>query len=155
MKLGRGDSLLIFDSVLGLRPPEPWGLWLSIIFTPLLRLSAATPPPEMNTGSIRSRRKPSVSNSLLLELLPFRLDALRLLLPVALLALVLRAQLPLALVVLPLRPLIEYFPYPSYPVPAVGPFLVGFSCFPDGNGSGLGFGRLENIPNRGALVDLP
>lgn len=103
----------------------------------------------MTFGSSRSAKKPSDCASVLLAMLLFRLDSPRPVLPLVLLALVLRAKLEPALVELPLRPRKAYLPYPSWPVPAAGPFFLSFSLGGGGaTGSAGVLGRRLNRPKR-------
>jgi hypothetical protein len=86
------------------------------------RVAPSMPPPLIKTGSRRLERKSSNSRSgrlddILLLLLETERDVLRV-------VLVDRVRMPLALLALDFLPRCEYFPYPSWPVPAAGPFLV-------------------------------
>ena len=53
---------------------------------------------------------------------------------------------PILLPVLDLRPLWEYLPYPSWPVPAAGPLRAGRACS-IGESSILDFDFFEKRPN--------
>ena len=134
------DLSLLLDSRLGLL--VDWPMPAPALSIALLRFSITVPPPPMTTGASLSRKKSSISGSPLLVTLLLRLEAVRAALPEVSLALVDLARLPLVLA-LPLRPLRAYLPYPSCPVPAVGPFLVTASA----SSELVAFGRLENRPN--------
>lgn len=128
-----------FDSMLGL--PAGRLVLLSVRNSSklALRFSTISPPPAMTTGLIRSRKKGS------LETLSCGEAALVMLRSRAI------PKVP-ALLLLP-RP--AYLPYPSWPVPAAGPFLRGLSLVSKVAISGVVFARLPKRPKRGfELVTL-
>lgn len=98
----------------------------------------------MTTGSSRLEKKSSSSRSGRVDILPLLLVTEREVLLVVLVDLVL---VPVLLPVLALRPLWEYFPYPSWPVPAAGPLRAGRDWSID-KLSTLCFDFFENSPNR-------
>lgn len=142
-KVFRGPSWLTLDfeetldSILG-RPSCGTLCELSVRLSSALafRFSTISPPPAMMTGLMRSSRNGSWDGILSVD---------------ALAALKLRSRvLPPTVPVLLLLPRTAYLPYPSWPVPAAGPFLDGLSLFSAWGISGVVFERLKR-PNRGLV----
>jgi hypothetical protein len=114
--------------------------------------SVLLPVPRMTLGASLLRRKSSISVLAVLVMLLLRVDGVRSRLSDVVPALADRPILA-ALTELPLRPLTAYLPYPSWPVPATGPFRWSlFSGFVKGAGSV--FVRRLKKPNLAILLGL-